>query len=109
MEMYMAIKTLDLKDLEKRTDNVYEACLVIAKRAREINSGRISERKEKEMLEESGYDQELDIYDREFMEGIEHEKEINPTVIAQEQLLRGKIKYRYISEKEVNKDEEPSK
>jgi DNA-directed RNA polymerase subunit K/omega len=105
----MAIKTLDLKDLEKRTDNVYEACLVIAKRAREINSGRISERKEKEMLEESGYDQELDIYDREFMEGIEHEKEINPTVIAQEQLLRGKIKYRYISEKEVNKDEEPSK
>ena len=105
----MAIKTLDLKDLEKRTDNVYEACLVIAKRAREINAGRISERKEKEMLEESGYDQELDIYDREFMEGIEHEREINPTVIAQDQLLKGKIKYRYISEKDVNKDEEPSK
>ncbi len=105
----MAIKTLDLKDFEKRTDNVYEACLVIAKRAREINAGRISERKEKEMLEESGYDQELDIYDREFMEGIEHEREINPTVIAQDQLLKGKIKYRYISEKDVNKDEEPSK
>ncbi len=105
----MAIKTLDLKDLEMRTDNVYEACLVIAKRAREINAGRIAERKEKEMLEESGYDQELDIYDREFMEGIEHEREINPTVIAQAQLLRGKIKYRYVSEKDVNKDEEPSK
>lgn len=104
----MAIKTLDLKDLEMRTDNVYEACLVIAKRAREINAGRIAERKEKEILEESGYDQELDIYDREFMEGIEHEKEINPTVIAQNQLLKGKIKYRYISEKDVNKDEKPS-
>ncbi len=105
----MAIKTLDLKDLEMQTDNVYEACLVIAKRAREINAGRIAERKEKEILEESGYDQELDIYDREFMEGIEHEREINPTVIAQDQLLRGKIKYRYISENNVNKDEEPSK
>ena len=105
----MAIKTLDLKDLEMRTDNVYEACLVIAKRAREINAGRIAERKEKEILEESGYDQELDIYDREFMEGIEHEREINPTVIAQDQLLKGKIKYRYISENNVNKDEEPSK
>jgi DNA-directed RNA polymerase subunit K/omega len=104
----MAIKTLDLTDLEVQTDNVYEACLVIAKRAREINAGRIAERKEKEILEESGYDQELDIYDREFMEGIEHEKEINPTVIAQEQLLEGKIKYRYISEKHVNNDEEPS-
>jgi DNA-directed RNA polymerase subunit K/omega len=108
MEKCMAIKTLDLTDLEVQTDNVYEACLVIAKRAREINAGRIAERKEKEILEESGYDQELDIYDREFMEGIEHEKEINPTVIAQDQLLEGKIKYRYISEKEVNNDEEPS-
>jgi DNA-directed RNA polymerase subunit K/omega len=108
MEMCMAIQTLDLKDLEIQTDNVYEACLVIAKRAREINAGRIAERKEKEILEESGYDQELDIYDREFMEGIEHEKEINPTVIAQDQLMQGKIKYRYISEKDVNDDEEPS-
>ena len=105
----MAIKTLDLKELEVRTDNVYEACLVIAKRAREINSGRIAERKEIEILEESGYDQELDIYDREFMDGIEHEREINPTVIAQEQLMDGKIKYKYISEKVVSVDEEPSK
>ena len=104
----MAIKTLDLTDLEDQTDNVYEACLVIAKRAREINAGRIAERKEKEILEESGYDQELDIYDREFMEGIEHEKEINPTVIAQSQLLDGKIKYKYVAEKEVKLDEEPS-
>ena len=108
MEMYMAIKTLDLKDLEVQTDNVYEACLVIAQRAREINSGRIAERKEKEVLEESGYDQELDMYDREFMEGIEHEREINPTVIAQEQLLDGKIKYKYIKEDEPKFDEEPS-
>ena len=104
----MAIQTLDLKSLEIQTDNIYEACLVIAKRAREINAGRIAERKEKEILEESGYDQELDIYDREFMEGIEHEREINPTVIAQDQLMQGKIKYRYVSEKGVNINEEPS-
>ena len=108
MESYMAIKTLDLKDFEVQTESVYEACLVIAKRAREINAGRIAERKEKEILEESGYDQELDIYDREFMEGIEHEREINPTVIAQKQLLDGKIKYNYTSEKEESIDEEPS-
>lgn len=104
----MAIKTLNLLDLEHNSDNVYEACLVIAKRAREINSGRISERKEKEVLEESGYDQELDMYDREFMEGIEHEREINPTVVAQEQLLDGKIKYKYAKEDEPKFDEEPS-
>jgi DNA-directed RNA polymerase subunit K/omega len=104
----MAIKTLDLKNLENHTDNVYEACLVIAQRAREINAARIAERKEKEILEESGYDQELDIYDREFMEGIEHEREINPTVLAQEELLEGKLKYRYIAEDESPKIDEPS-
>ena len=104
----MAIKTLDLRDLERNSDNVYEACLVIAKRAREINTGRIAERKEKEILEESGYDQELDIYDREFMEGIEHEREINPTVIAQKELLDGKLKYKYLEEEAIKINEEPS-
>ncbi len=104
----MAIKTLDLLSLEDNSDNVYEACLVIAKRAREINTGRIAERREKEVLEESGYDQELDIYDREFMEGIEHEREINPTVIAQVELLDGKLKYKYIKDDEIKINEEPS-
>ena len=46
----MSIKTLDLRNLENYTANVYEACLVIAQRAREINAGRIAERKEKEIL-----------------------------------------------------------
>ena len=104
----MAIKTLDLTELVNNSANIYEACLVIAKRAREINAGRIAERKEKEVLDESGYDQELDIYDREFMEGIEHEKEINPTVLAQDELLQGKLKYRYITEEETKIDELPS-
>ena len=104
----MAIKTLDLIEIEKKSSNIYEACLVIARRARQINSNRIAKRKEKEILEESGYDQDLDVYDREFLEGIEHEKEINPTVIAQDELFEGKIKYRYIKEEEVKTDKLPS-
>jgi len=104
----MAIQTLDQHDLEINSANVYEACLVIAKRAREINAGRIAERKEKEILEDSGYDQDLDIYDREFMEGIEHEREINPTVIAQDELLQGKLKYKYLMEEDFKSDLEPS-
>lgn len=104
----MSIRTLDLSELEKRSSNVYEACLVIARRARKINSDRIAKRKEKEILEESGYDQELDVYDREFLEGIDYEKEINPTVVAQEELYKGKIKYRYIKEEESTIDKLPS-
>jgi DNA-directed RNA polymerase subunit K/omega len=104
----MAIKTMDLTELVINSENIYEACLVIAKRAREINSGRIAERKEKEVLDESGYDQDLDIYDREFMEGIEHEREINPTVLAQDELLKGKLKYRYVTEDDTKIDKLPS-
>jgi DNA-directed RNA polymerase subunit K/omega len=108
MEEFMAIRTMDLSEMESQTDNIYEACLIIAKRAREINNDRISKRKEQEILEESGYDQEMDIYDREFLEGIEYEKEINPTVIAQDELLDGKLKYRYITEEESKLEQMPS-
>ena len=104
----MAIRTMDLKEMESQTDNIYEACLIIAKRAREINNDRISKRKEQEIIEESGYDQEMDIYDREFLEGIEYEKEINPTVIAQDELLEGKLKYRYVTEEEAKIEQMPS-
>jgi DNA-directed RNA polymerase subunit K/omega len=100
----MAIQTLDLEELERTSTNVYEACLVIARRARHINGDRIAKRKEKEILEESGYDQELDVYDREFFEGIEHEREINPTVVAQQELMDGKINYRYLTEEEAKFD-----
>ena len=103
----MGIKTLDLSKIEEITNNVYAACLIIARRAREINAERISKRKEKEILEESGYDQELDAYDREFLESIEYEKEINPTVIAQEELFDGKLKTEF-EKKEENEQEVPS-
>ena len=104
----MAIQTIDLQEIERTSKNVYEACLVIARRAREINGDRIAKRKEKEILEESGYDQDLDVYDREFFEGIEHEKEINPTVIAQEELMGGKLNFRYLSEDDIKLDTMPS-
>ncbi len=102
----MAIQTLDLGELGRKANTIYEACLVIAKRARDINADRISKRKEKEILEETGYDQDLDVYDREFFEGVEYEREINPTVIAQQELIEGKIKYHYITEDEPKLIEE---
>ena len=96
----MGIKTLDLSKIEQKTNNIYAACLVIARRAREINADRISKRKEKEILEESGYDQELDAYDREFLESVEYEKEINPTVIAQDELFDGKLITKFPTDEE---------
>ncbi len=104
----MAIKTLNLADFEKVSDSVYEACLVIAKRARDINRERIAKKKEKEILEESGYEQDLDAYDREYLMASDYEREINPTVIAQQELFENKIIYRYITEKDNQDLNEPS-
>ncbi len=105
----MAIQTLDLDEIEKTAENIYEACLVIARRARQINGERIAKRKEKEILDESSFDQDLDVYDREFFEGVVHEREINPTVIAQDELFADKLKFRYLTEDDdIKKDKMPS-
>jgi DNA-directed RNA polymerase subunit K/omega len=104
----MAIQTLDLEKIETITTSIYEACLVIARRARQINGERISKRKEKEIMEDTGFDQEFDTYDREFLEGIEYEREINPTVEAQEELLEGKLSYHYLTENDFKEDILPS-
>jgi DNA-directed RNA polymerase subunit K/omega len=104
----MAIKTLDLSQLESLASSVYEACLIIAKRARTINGDRIAKRKEKEIIEETGYDQDMDVFDREFFEGIEYEREINPTVAAQEELFEKKVKSKYESTDEIQSEEMPS-
>ena len=102
----MAIQTLDLREIDKVSDNVYEACLIISRRARDINAERISKRKEKEILEESGFEQDFDPYDREFYDPRDYEKEINPTVIAQEELFENKIATRYLTEEDSTSDSE---
>ena len=101
----MAIKTLDLDEIEKITPNIYEACLVIAKRAREINAERIAKRKEKEIMEEAGYESEEGYLNRD-MEEVTYEKEINPTVIAQEEFFNRKLKIRYKSQPEKKESTE---
>lgn len=101
----MAIQTLDLREINEVSDNVYEACLVISRRARAINADRISIRKEKEILEESGFEQDFDPYDREFYDPRDYEKEINPTVIAQEELFNKKIAIRYLTEEDTTDTE----
>jgi len=102
----MAIQTLDLREFDKVSENVYEACLTISRRARAINTDRISKRKEKEILEESGFEQDFDPYDREFYDPRDYEKEINPTVIAQDELFSNKITTRYLTEDDDATDTE---
>ncbi len=101
----MAIETLDLRDIKNKKLTLYEMCLYIAARARQINGERISKKKENEMLDDMDMYDETDIYDRELMKDIKFEKEINPTVIAQEELLEGKIRVKMSEEKQSSIEE----
>jgi DNA-directed RNA polymerase subunit K/omega len=96
----MAIQTIDLRQMHEKNLNVYEACLLIAARARQINSDRLEEKKENEILSDMDLYDEADIYDRELMEDIKFEKEINPTVVAQGEFFTDKIHAYYIEKTE---------
>ncbi|MFQ5771312.1 MAG: DNA-directed RNA polymerase subunit omega [bacterium] len=87
------ITTLPLNEIEKYADNIYEAIIVLAKRARQINM------QQKQSLFQ---DQDYDNYD----EYEEDEIEINPedtnyirlpkpTILALEEFLSGQIDYNY--------------
>ncbi len=94
----MAIQTLDLKSLREKKLNIYEACLLISARARHINTERIEKKKDNEMFSDMDLYDEADIYDRELMEDIKFEKEINPTVVAQQEFFENKIRLYYDEE-----------
>ncbi len=83
-------ETLPLDELEKYADNVYEAIVMIAKRARQINDLQ-KRRMEKEMeaiLQNTTFDDEnvsQDVVDHQYL------KLPNPTTIALQEMMEGKL------------------
>ena len=55
----MAVKPLALRKLEKQSKNIYEAVVVMSKRARQINQ----ERYEEKVILETDYISDLDVLD----------------------------------------------
>lgn len=100
----MAIQTLDMRLLREQKLNVYEMCLLIAARARQINAERIQHKKENDMMDDVDLYDEADIYDRELMEDMKFEREINPTVIAQDEFFNSKLKAYYALKEEESLD-----
>lgn len=94
------IDTLPLNQLEKYTSNIYEAIIVLAKRARQIND------EQKQALMNESDEEEYEEFDEE--EGEIEVPKTNyvplpkPTTLALSELLSGKIKFEY------GEDEEPS-
>ena len=96
--------TIPLSQLEKLSGNLYEAIVVIAKRARQINE------EQKSLIDiETEMDESIDDYEDDEEEQNEDQEEVmrkviklpKPTEIAIQEMLSGKIKWDYGIEPDI--------
>lgn len=94
----MNIEPIDLREIDKRTENVYEAIIVAAKRARQINDENKIEFNA--MLStvpvNAGEDDTEDVENPAQLKiALEMDKKEKPHLEALDELLDGKVEYRY--------------
>ena len=87
----MAVKPLALRKLEKQSKNIYEAVVVMSKRARQINQDRYEEK----VINETDDISELDVLD-ELPQGDpdEYEEKEKVTTEAMDEFLSGDLQWR---------------
>ena len=92
----MAIKPVSLRKMEEKTKNIYEAVVVMSKRARQINQERFEEQviEESEELELDVLDELPDIKPEDY---VEKEK---VTTKAMDEFLEGKVNWRVLDDTE---------
>ena len=95
--------TLPIEEVKKHCGNIYEAIMIIAKRARQIN-----DEQKRYIEQETGYDSSMDNinaddFDDDSPEAVEDRQRPpvkfiqlpKPTTIALEEMLSGKLSYEY--------------
>ena len=88
-------ETLPLEQLEEKVDSLYEAIIVIAQRARQINE------QQKQLIdretEANADDDELDevVFDGDYLDR-QYLKLPKPTTLALEEMLDGKLDFEYL-------------
>lgn len=87
------IKTLSIRELEAKADNIYEAIIVLAKRARQLNADQ-----KQEMVHERESDEDYDVYIEEEVNtamDIEYQQLPKPSALALEEYLSGQVTFDY--------------
>lgn len=101
------VSPISLEEIEKYAENVYEAIMIIAKRARQINDEQkrlVESQIETQDDTEDSYDEvPEEIYDQSYI------RMPKPTRIAMEEMLSGKLKYQYDEEAPEAGEEEAKK
>jgi hypothetical protein len=93
----MQIKPIDLRTVEQHAANIYEAVIVASKRARQINADTKLEFSSQLSTMIGAPEDEFD--DRgnpdQLIISLEFEKKPKPHLVALQELIDGKIKYKY--------------
>jgi len=92
----MAVKPVSLRKMEEKAKNIYEAVVVMSKRARQINQ----ERFEEQVIEESE-ELELDVLDElPDIKTEDYEEKEKVTTKAMDEFLEGKVNWRVLDDTE---------
>lgn len=103
----MAIKTLEIKELEAKAANVYEAIVVLSKRSRQLNEETKFEFHQRieniVALPTSGDEMDEEVSNPDQLKiSLEFEKRLKPTDEAIDELMNDQLDHRY-KEAEVKK------
>ena len=98
----MPAKTQDINTVLSKAENLYEAVMVIARRARQINEEQYQRKRDRQSMEEleGGFDEEFmqsEMEEAETAEIVEDEE--NPINHAQDEFLEDKLQHDYGTEK----------
>ena len=92
----MAVKPISLRKVEEKANNIYEAVVVMAKRARQINQ----ERFEDQIIEESE-ELELDVLDElPDIKPEDYEEKEKVTTKAMNEFLEGEVNWHVLEDAE---------
>ncbi len=97
------VETLDLSEVLKHAESMYEAVMIVAKRARQINDEQRAQTQHNLMIQtEIRPGGETDFFEEEDLTPSEPYEDYlrlpKPSVVAMKEMLEGKIRYRYIDE-----------
>ena len=93
----MAVKPLALRKLEKQSKNIYEAVVVMSKRARQINQ----ERYEEKVILETDDISDLDVLDElPQIDPDEYEEKEKVTTESMDQFLSGEVEWKDLNDED---------
>ena len=94
----MALETLSIKNMEEKTEDIYEAVVVMSKRAKQILSDRVVD----EMISSAEEEVEMGVYDQVVEKTPEDYEELEKvTTVAVNEFVEGDIEWTNDEEKNL--------